>query len=112
MKIKLENWEEDDLELRLDRLGSAYILFNEFNEFSIEYDLNWGEHLLETDIEDKLEQKLNVSYKDYQLTKDDYFMGSSSMLTSEKAALALVEQIYQSLKRKRINKFIDLDFGP
>ena len=40
------------MELRLDRLGSAYILFNEFNEFSDIYGLDWGERLLQTDIED------------------------------------------------------------
>jgi hypothetical protein len=34
MEIKLENWEEDALEGRLDRLGMAFIEFNEFNEFS------------------------------------------------------------------------------
>jgi hypothetical protein len=33
LKIKLANWEEDALESRLDRLGMAYIEFNEFNEF-------------------------------------------------------------------------------
>jgi hypothetical protein len=32
--IKLDNWEEDALEGRLDRLGMAFIEFNEFNEFS------------------------------------------------------------------------------
>lgn len=50
--IKLENWEEDALEGRLDRLGFAFIEFNEFNEFSQEYDIDWGEALLENDLED------------------------------------------------------------
>ena len=30
--MKLKNWEEDGLEGRLDRLGMAFIEFNEFNE--------------------------------------------------------------------------------
>ena len=34
LSIKLSKWEEDDLEGRLDRLGMAFIEFNEFNEFS------------------------------------------------------------------------------
>lgn len=52
LNIKLENWEEDALEGRLDRLGFAFIEFNEFNEFSLEYDLSWNEPLLENDLED------------------------------------------------------------
>ena len=43
LKLGLANWEEDDLESRLDRLGMAFIEFNELNEFSIDYDINWGE---------------------------------------------------------------------
>ena len=73
MQIKLENWEEDALEARLDRLGFAFIEFNEFNEFSGEYGINWKEKLLETDLEDILDAKINLSYKDYKLTKNDYF---------------------------------------
>lgn len=34
LQIKMESWEEDALEGRLDRLGFAFIEFNEFNEFS------------------------------------------------------------------------------
>lgn len=34
LEIQLENWEEDALEGRLDRLGMAFIEFNEMNEFS------------------------------------------------------------------------------
>lgn len=34
LKIGLDSWEEDALEGRLDRLGMAFIEFNEFNEFS------------------------------------------------------------------------------
>jgi hypothetical protein len=36
-----------------------------------------------------LEEKLNQSYKDYKVTKKDYFNECPTMLTSEKAALAL-----------------------
>jgi hypothetical protein len=73
LEISLENWEEDALESRLDRLGMAFIEFNEFNEFSQEYGIDWGEPLLETDLEDILDAKINLSYKDYKITKDDYF---------------------------------------
>jgi len=75
LNIKLENWEEDALEGRLDRLGFAFIEFNEFNEFSLEYDLSWNEPLLENDLEDQLDAKINLSYKDYQLSSVDYFQG-------------------------------------
>ena len=61
------------MEGRLDRLGFAFIEFNEFNEFSMEYGFDWGEPLLETDLEDILDAKLNLSYKNYRLTEADYF---------------------------------------
>jgi|TARA_B110000285_G_scaffold235324_1_gene316341 hypothetical protein len=73
MGIKLANWEEDALESRLDRLGMAFIEFNEWNEFCMEFGMDWGEPLLETDLEDVLDAKLNQSYKDYKLSKNDYF---------------------------------------
>jgi hypothetical protein len=66
----------------------AFIEFNEFNEFSMDYGVDWNEPLLETDLEDILDAKRNVSYKDYQLSEADVFHGCPSMLTSEKAALA------------------------
>jgi hypothetical protein len=68
LNIKLENWEEDALEMRLDRLGMAFIEFNEFNEFCLGYELSWGEPLLETDLEDLLDAKINLSYKDLVVT--------------------------------------------
>jgi len=46
------------------------------------------------------------------VSADDYFMGRPTMLTSEKAALSKVSQIYRELKLKKIKKFIDVDFGP
>jgi hypothetical protein len=73
MGIELANWEEDALESRLDRLGMAFIEFNEWNEFCMEFGMDWGEPLLETDLEDVLDAKLNLSYKDYKLSKNDYF---------------------------------------
>jgi hypothetical protein len=73
MEIKLENWEEDALEGRLDRLGMAFIVFSEFNEFSMEYGINWNEKLPEEDLEDILEAKMNLSYKDYTVTPNDLF---------------------------------------
>jgi hypothetical protein len=66
----------------------AFIEFNEFNEFSMEHGLNFGEELLQNDLEEILDLKLNLSYLDYKVTKYDYFMGCPTMLTSEKAALA------------------------
>ena len=112
MGIKLKNFEEDALEGRLDRLSMAFIEFNEFNEFSMEYGIDWGEELLATDMEDVLDQKLNLSYKDYQLSKDDYFQGCKSMLTTEKAALARCRQIWYKLHTKGEKKYLDKDFGP
>ena len=111
----LDSWEEDALEGRLDRLGMAFIEFNEFNEFSMEHGVDWGEPLLETDLEDILDAKLNLSYKDYRLSEEDYFMGCPTMLNSEKAALAKAEELFKKLnskKGKKKERFIDLDFGP
>ena len=88
----------------------AFIEFNEMNEFSQTYGIDWGEPLLETDLEDILDAKLNLSYKDYELTDEDFFMGCPSMLTSEKAALAKVTQLYKKYKSKK--RFFDNDFGP
>ena len=44
----------------------AFIEFNEFNEFSMEYNLDWNEPLLENDLEDQLDEKINLSYKDFE----------------------------------------------
>jgi hypothetical protein len=57
------------LEGRLDRLGMAFIEFNEFNE----YGLDWKEPLAENDLEDILDAKINLSYKDYIVSEADYF---------------------------------------
>lgn len=89
----------------------AFIEFNEMNEFSMTYGIDWGEKLLETDLEDILDAKLNLSYKDYELTEEDFFMGCPTMLTSEKAALAKVNQLYKKFKGKKA-KYFDPDFGP
>jgi hypothetical protein len=51
----------------------AFIEFNEFNEFCMEFGIDWQEPLLETDLEDILDAKLNLSYKDYKITKEDYY---------------------------------------
>ena len=53
------------MEGRLDRLGFAFIEFNEFNEFTMDYGVDWQEELLENDLEDQLDAKNNLSYKDY-----------------------------------------------
>lgn len=94
LKIKLQNWEEDALEGRLDRLGMAFIEFNEFNEFCMEHNIDFGEELLETDLEDVLDEKINTSYQDYKVTKKDWFNNVSTILTSEKAALNFCETIW------------------
>ena len=73
MGIELKNWEEDALESRLDRLGLAYIVFNEFNEFGMEHGLNFGEEIEDSDLEDILDAKNNISYLDYKVSKYDYF---------------------------------------
>ena len=108
----MNNWEEDAIENRLDRLGLAFIEFNEFNEFSQDYGVDWGEDLLENDIEAILEAKLNLCYKDYVIQPDDHFMGCHSMLTNEKAALAHVDKVFKDLQKKKTKKFVDMDFGP
>jgi len=95
----------------------AFIEFNEFNEFCLAYGIDFGEALLETDLEDILDEKINLSYKDYKVTKRDFFNGCTTILTSEKAALAKVTQIYENHKFKQaqgqnVNKFVDPDFGP
>jgi len=46
------------------------------------------------------------------LSEDDYFRGCPTMLTSEKAALAKVRQIYKELKKNQTKIFLDTDFGP
>jgi hypothetical protein len=78
------------LEGRLDRLGMAFIEFNEFNEFSMEIGFDWKEKLIEGDLEDILDAKINLSYKDYNVTSVDYFLNIPTILTSEKAALSKV----------------------
>lgn len=98
--------------MRLDRLGMAFIEFNEFNEFSLDNDLSWGESLLENDMEDILDAKINLSYRDYKVTEDDYFEGCPSMFTNEKAALNRARAIYKDLKKKKKDKYTDDDFGP
>lgn len=112
LEIKLESWEEDALEGRLDRLGMAFIEFNEFNEFSIDFDLKWGEPLLETDMEDILDAKNNLSFKDYVITEADYFMDCPTMFTSEKAALAYTRQVYKKIKKENKENWVDTTFGP
>ena len=117
LNVKINDYEMDDLESRLDRLGMAFIEFNEFNEFTREFGVEWGEPLLQNDLEDQLDKKLNLSYLDYNLADEDYFQGCSTILTSEKAALAKVSMIYRQSKRQSKNssgaiKYVDSDFGP
>ena len=90
----------------------AFIEFNEFNEFCLEHGIDWGEALLENDLEEVLDAKLNQSYKQYKLTEADYFMGCRTMLTSEKAALAKCRKIFRKMKNEGMKKYVDKDFGP
>ena len=78
----------------------AFIEFNEFNEFCMEYNIDFGEPLLETDLEDILDEKINMSYQDYKVTKKDWFNNVSTILTSEKAALNHCETVWQNYKFK------------
>jgi hypothetical protein len=71
--LNLDNWEEYEVEGRLDRLGLAYFEFNQFNEFLEEYDYVWGEPVIETNITSILQAKMNLSYKDYVISELDYF---------------------------------------
>ena len=73
MGLNLDNWEEYEVEGRLDRLGLAYFEFNQFNEFLEEYDYVWGEPVIETNITSILQAKMNLSYKDYVISELDYF---------------------------------------
>jgi len=110
VKIQMADWEKNMLEDRLDQLGMAFIEFNEFNEFTVEYGLDWGEPVKDFDLEAQLEEKLNLSYKDYELKDSDYFNGCKSILMSEKAALARVTAIVKELGDSK--RFVDNDFGP
>lgn len=78
----------------------------------MDYGLDWKEKLLENDLEDQLDAKINLSYKDYELTSNDYFLGKETMLKSEKAALAKVRQIWKGLKQNHDHNYVDEDFGP
>lgn len=40
----------------------AFVEFNEFNEFCMPYKIDFGEPLLETDLEDILDERINTSY--------------------------------------------------
>lgn len=93
-------------------MGMAFIEFNEFNEFLQEYGYNTNEPVIVDDEEHKLELAQELSYMDYEVTEADYFMGSPTILRSEKAALALCRKLYKESKRNKINKWHDLDFGP
>ena len=91
----LEKWEKDSLECRLDKLNFAFIEFNEFNEFCDGYKINLGEKILDMDLEAIMEEKMNVSYKNYVLSDADFFEGCKTMLTNEKAALATCSKLYR-----------------
>ena len=68
LNIKLSLQEQNELESRLDRFGMAYIEFNNFNEFCMDFEMDWGEPVHKEDSDDVLEYQLNISYSDYQLS--------------------------------------------
>ena len=90
----------------------AYFEFNEFNEFLQNYGYDTREKVLEDDAEAALEIKQAISYKDYVVTKDDYFRGCPTILKSEKAALSYCRKLYKSLKKQKVSRWTDPDFGP
>lgn len=45
-----------------------------------------------------MDRILNTSYRDYKVTKKDFFNNCKTILTSEKAALAVCTQIYEENK--------------
>lgn len=63
-------------------------------------------------MEDILDAKINLSYKDYKVTEEDYFEGCPSMFKNEKAALNRARTIYKELRKNKKDKFFDVDFGP
>ena len=54
LMIHIEDWEKDALESRLDKLGIAFVEFNEFNKFCLNYGIDWDEEIIENDIKDIL----------------------------------------------------------
>jgi hypothetical protein len=116
-KLKFKNWQLDSIESRLDKLGLAYIDWQEYLEFCIDWDIDFfGEQPDKAlDTEAIMQERLNVSYKDYKLTKADYFnQEGKTILNSEKAALAKCNQIweYWHEKTNQDTNWLDKDFGP
>jgi len=121
--IQLKAWQCDAIESRLDRMCLAYIDYWEFVEFCETYEIYYDEPDRPlNDTEAIMDARLNISYRDYKLTKADYFQGNKTILLSEKAALAKCAQIWDFFHEKtnfvseinqgKIQKFVDKDFGP
>ena len=72
--------------------------FNEFNEFCDGHKINLGERILDYDLESYVEEKMNVSYKNYVVSSADYFRGCKTMLNNEKAALVTFSKLYIEMK--------------
>jgi len=51
--------------MRLDKMGLAFIDYNEFRKFCSEYNIELGESLNLEDLEELIEKKENVSFYDY-----------------------------------------------
>ena len=59
---KPQDWEKDAIEMRLDKMGFAFIDYNEFRKFCSEYNIELGESLNLEDLEELIEKKENVSF--------------------------------------------------
>ena len=53
---KPQDWEKDAIELRLDKMGLAFIDYNEFRKFCSDYNIDLGESLNLEDQEEIIEQ--------------------------------------------------------
>lgn len=107
-----KDWEVEAIVQRLDSQAMAFIEFNEFNEFLEIFGFKTGEPVQEEDEEYKLELEQAISYLDYKLTKNDFYMQSPTMFKSEKAALAFCTQEFKKLKSRKNADWFDMDFGP
>ena len=46
------------------------------------------------------------------MTQNDYYRGVETILNSEVAALAKVQQIIRQMKKQNVQMYFDKDFGP
>ena len=68
--------------------------------------------MIETNIQNILQAKMNLSYKDYIISEADYFQGCPSIFNNEKAAIRYATSIYHNMKKTNQKLWFDVDFGP